>query len=188
MTDVHPENARSVKSSRKRGSNDKSSAQGAISETVIELGLQFLRDYFTQVGAQITVSVYQSSHEEDELFTRPDECIFTLSGDLKPLKRNPQYVASLTKLTTIAMSSKGRQRYLCQLDLDGHLTARRALLQVIADDAAAVAKHTHKRAIIEGLSAGERRQIHQQVSEDQEVETLSDGEDEFRYLMVAIKT
>ena len=188
MTDAHSENTRAAKSSRKRDQSDERSAQRAIPETVIELGRQFLHTYFTQIGAQVSVSAYQSSHEEDESLTRPDECIFTLSGHLKPLKRNPQYLASLTKLTSIAMSSKGRQRYLCQLDLDGHLTARRALLQVIADDAAAVAKHTHKRAIIEGLSAGERRQIHQQISEDQEVETLSDGEDEFRYLMVAIKT
>ena len=118
----------------------------------------------------------------------PQECIYQLHGDLKALTRKPQYLASLTRLTSAAMSSRGRQRYLCQLDPGGSLTARKALLQVIAADAAAVAKHTHKRAIIEGLSSGERRQIHHHIGDDQEVETLSDGEDEFRYLMVAIKT
>ena len=35
---------------------------------------------------------------------------------------------------------------------------------MIAADAAAVAKHTHKRAIIEGLSAYERRKVHTAVS------------------------
>jgi len=155
---------------------------------VVERGLQFLRDYFTQVGAEIAVSVHSPQLDTSEKQPDEQECIYQLHGDLKPLKRNPQYLSSLTRLTSIAMSSGGRQRYLCQLDPGGTLAARKALLQVIAADAAEVAKHTHKRAIIEGLSSGERRQIHQHIGDDQEVETLSDGEDEFRYLMVAIKT
>ena len=59
---------------------------------------------------------------------------------------------------------------------------------MIAEDAAAVAKHTHKRAIVEGLSSYERRKVHNAVNQDSEVETLSNGEGEFRYMMVAIKT
>ena len=183
MTDRQTENQTANES---RETSRQMSRSRAVPAAVIERGLQFLRDYFDQIGAQVSVSAQESQSRGDQ--SEAQECIYRLTGDLKPLKRNPQYAASLTKLTSISMSSGGRQRYLCQLDLDGRLNARRALLQVIAEDAAAVAKHTHKRAIIEGMSSSDRRHIHQHISEDTDVETLSDGEDKFRYLMVAIKT
>ena len=180
MTNTHPEETFHKDSERMSNTQP-------IPAPVIERGLKFLRDYFAQIGAQVFISV-QDDQPAQIGSSHIHECIYRLTGDLKPLKRNPQYLSSLSKLTSMSMSAEGRQRYLCQLDLDGRLVARRSLLKVIAEDAAAVAKHTHKRAIIEGLSASERRHVHQQISHDQEVETLSDGEDQFRYLMVAIKT
>ena len=149
----------------------------------IDLGLSFLNDYFMSVNAQVKVSLASSS-AEDEV----QETVFKLTGSLKPLKRNPVYVSALTRLTSMAMSANSRHFVRCALDLDGHLSARRELLELLAEDAAAVAKHTHKRAIIEGLSSFERRKVHHFISQDPEVETLSDGEGEFRYMMVAIKT
>lgn len=157
--------------------NHKASAQQ------IERGIQFLSTYFTSLQAQVKVSVQNIKEQDDS-----QEVIFKLTGHLNPLKRNPLYLSSLTRLTSMAMSAQSRHFVRCALDLDGHLSARRELLEVIAEDAAAVAKHTHKRAIIEGLSSFERRKVHNVVSQDAEVETLSDGEGEFRYMMVAIKT
>ena len=149
----------------------------------IETGLEFLNDYFAGLRAKVRVEVQKHSAGEDS-----SEIIFNLTGEIKPLKQNPQQLAALTRLTSMAMSAGSRDFLRCVIDLDGQLNARRALLDVIAADAAAVAKHTHKRAIIEGLSAYERRKVHTAVKQDSEVETLSDGEGEFRYMMVAIKT
>ena len=163
-------------------SASKQRGRPSIPDQVVEKGLTFLQRYFQEAGAEVSISAQVVQSQESA------ECVYTLKGALQPLRRQARYLTSLTRLTAAAMNAGGRQRHLCQLDLDGDLFARRALLEVIAEDAAAVAKHTHKRAIIEGLSAGERRQIHQYVTEHDEIETLSDGEDEFRYLMVALKT
>lgn len=149
----------------------------------VERGLSFLNDYFVGLKAEVQVSV-QNTEVNDE----SPETIFELNGDIKPLKRNPRMLASLTRLTSMAMSAQSKGFIRCTVDLEGRLSARKSLLEVIAEDAAAVAKHTHKRAIIEGLSSAERRNVHNFVSRDEEVETLSDGEAEFRYMMVAIKT
>lgn len=150
----------------------------------IERGLDFLNDYFQSLKAKVRISVQETSQQDEEI----SETVFELSGEIKPLKRNPQRLAALTRLTSMAMSTQSKGFVRCALDLEGQQSARRTLLEVIAEDAAAVAKHTHKRAIIEGLSASERRKVHHFVNRDQEVETLSDGEGEFRYMMVAIKT
>ena len=156
----------------------------AATEAEVECGLDFLNEYFEGLNAQVQVKVNQdhANNSEDK------ETVFELSGDLDPLKQNPQQLSALTRLTSMAMSAGSRQPVRCALDLDGQLSARRALLEVIADDAAAVAKHTHKRAIIEGLNPYERRKVHHFINRDPEVETLSTGEGEFRYMMVAIKT
>ena len=136
----------------------------------IDTGLDFLNDYFAGIKAKVRVEVQSPSEADDHA-----ELVFNLTGDIKPLKQNPQQLAALTRLTSMAMSANSRDFLRCAIDLNGQLQARRALLEVIAADAAAVAKHTHKRAIIEGLSSYERRKVHTAVKRDSEVETLSDG-------------
>ena len=170
--------------SKNDGKSRRRSPARAATAVEVERGLDFLNDYFEGLHTKVQVTVKENdpSHSEDQ------ETIFELTGDLVPLKQNPQQLNALTRLTSMAMSVGSRQHLRCALDLDGQLSARRALLEVIADDAAAVAKHTHKRAIIEGLSAYERRKVHHFINLDSEVETLSTGEGEFRYMMVAIKT
>jgi predicted RNA-binding protein Jag len=58
-------------------------------------------------------------------------------------------------------------------------------LEVIAADAVDVVKHTGRRAVIEGLSSAERRKIHAAATLDDAVETRSEGEGDFRFLMVS---
>lgn len=166
------------------GKSKRRSPARAATTGEVERGLDFLNDYFEGLSAQIQVMVKDSDSSTSE----DQETVFELTGDLGLLKQNPQQLIALTRLTSMAMSVGSKQHLRCALDLDGQLSARRALLEVIADDAAAVAKHTHKRAIIEGLSAYERRKVHHFINRDDEVETLSTGEGEFRYMMVAIKT
>ena len=153
------------------------------------LGLEFLKNYFERAGAEVSVSlVERKQNDAISSDSGPQECVYNLSGDVQILRMNPSLRASLNRLTTIAINKSKRHRFVCQIDINNELSARRALLEVIATDAVAVAEHTHKRAVIEGLSTGERRQVHHHVNQHEGFETLSDGEDEFRYLMVALKT
>ena len=116
------------------------------------------------------------------------ELILNLKGQTKPLKRQPQIVSALTKLVQLVMSAHTSKRYNCVLDLEGHLEARSSLIEVLAADVADVTNHTQKRAIIEGLSSFERRKIHKSLDRDDRVDTQSEGEGEFRYLMIVPKS
>ena len=101
---------------------------------------------------------------------------------------NADSPSALTRLTQLAINVGGKKNVSCVLDLEGHLGARKALLEVIAADAADVSRHTGKRAIIEGLNSYERRQIHGHLTDEEGVETMSEGEGEYRYLMVSRKS
>ena len=116
--------------------------------------------------------------------SKKGELILNLKGQTKPLKRQPQIVSALTKLVQLVLGAHTSKRYNCVLDLEGHLEARSSLIEVLAADVADVTNHTQKRAIIEGLSSFERRKIHKSLDRDDRVDTQSEGEGEFRYLMI----
>jgi predicted RNA-binding protein Jag len=140
-------------------------------------GLQFLQGLFEK--HHLVIQVALDPNQEDEW-------VFRLSGQVKALKQQPDLLSALTRLTQQVVNKDGRSKA-CVLDLEGHLSARRALLEVLAIDAAEVCKHTGKRAVIEGLNAYERRKVHQVLTRDEDIETLSEGEGEFRYMMVSNK-
>lgn len=145
----------------------------------IERGCQFLEGYFQRQGLTVKMIGERSSNKE---------FVYNLTGQIKELKRRPDLLSALTRLTQLATNVGAKKHVSCVIDLEGHLGARKALLEVIAADAADVSRHTGKRAIIEGLSSYERRQIHGHLTDEESVETLSEGEGEYRYLMVSKKS
>ena len=147
--------------------------QNAVNQVV-----SFLQEIFKKRNLLIQVS---------PTLSKKGELILNLKGQTKPLKRQPQIVSALTTLVQLVLSANTRKRYTCVLDLEGHLEARSSLIDVLAADVADVTNHTQKRAIIEGLSSFERRKIHKTLDQDDRVDTQSEGEGEFRYLMVVPK-
>ena len=144
----------------------------------IEQGLDFLRGFFERKGSKISV-MFDPTYQQ--------EITYRLTGQVKELKRKPELLSSLTRLTQMALTQGCKKKLKCVLDLEGHLSMRRVLVETIAEDAADITKHTGRRAVIEGLTSYERRKVHQLLSEDKDVDTLSEGEGEFRYMMVAPK-
>ena len=148
-------------------------------QKAIKKVVSFLQEIFKKKDLSIHVSPILSNR---------GELILNLKGQTKPLKRQPEVVSALTKLVQLVLSNHSSKRYICVLDLEGHLEARSTLIDVLAADVADVSSHTHKRAIIEGLSAFERRKIHKALDRDDRVNTQSEGEGDFRYLMVVPNT
>ena len=147
-------------------------------ERASALGVSFLNDYFTHSELSIKASFEGSAQ---------GELIFVLEGDVRPLRRDAEGLSALTRLTQMALSSQ-RLSAPCVLDVQGSARARMELLETMAADVIDVVKHTQRRAVIEGLSASERRKVHTMVSEDGELETESKGEGELRYMMLSPRT
>ena len=139
------------------------------------LGASFLNDYFEH--CELKVSAHYEGAPQGEL-------VFQLQGEVRPLRRDPEGLSALTRLTQMALSSE-RLNAPCVLDIEGSARARTELLKTMTEDLIDVVKHTQRRAVIEGLSSQECRKVHTVVSEDGELETESKGEGEFRYLMVS---
>lgn len=156
---------------RARGLNPRERAESSAR------GVSFLEGFFERAGLAVRVAV---THSDDEL-------TFSLSGQLRPLRRDPEALSALTRLTQMAAFNGLSSSIPCSLDLGGG-AARKALLEVLAADVVDVVKHTGRRAVIEGLSSAERRKIHAAATEDPEVETRSEGEGDFRFLMVSRRT
>lgn len=61
-------------------------------------------------------------------------------------------------------------------------------LKALADQAASRARQTNEEQRLYNLSSGQRRIIHMLLSEEEDIETVSEGEGEERYLIVRAKT
>jgi spoIIIJ-associated protein len=147
-------------------------------QNTINQAVSFLQSIFKKKDLLIQIS---------PTLSKKGELILNLKGQTKPLKRQPQVVSALTKLVQLVIGAHTSKRYTCVLDLEGHLEARSTLIDILSADVADVTNHTQKRAVIEGLSSFERRKIHKTLDRDERVNTQSEGEGEFRYLMVVPK-
>ncbi|MEE2643500.1 MAG: R3H domain-containing nucleic acid-binding protein [Myxococcota bacterium] len=120
---------------------------------------------------------------------RSGRLVYILRGDCAPLRRDPGLLERLRVKTERAASEGEERRQHCFIDLDGEVSTRQGLLEVIAQDTASVVQHTRRRAIVEGLVPFERRELHEYIKRDEEndgeIETESEGVDPTRYLIIS---
>ncbi|MCA9545739.1 MAG: hypothetical protein KC613_15145 [Myxococcales bacterium] len=146
-----------------------------MSEHALEAGRSYLAGAFEHLGWAIEIA---------DGGVRDDASVLTLTGDLDPLAGQPHLVSALALLTSQAMSRVADRPQRCVLDLGGTLEDREALLEVLARDVADAVGLNGKVAIIEGLSASERRLVHTALREDARVETQGEGPGDARRLAV----
>lgn len=117
--------------------------------------------------------------------TRDGAVVVELTGDgVDRLKRRPDLVSALTRLTAQAAGRAVDDRVRLVLDVGGDFEARKALLETAADDIARAVRTSGRRAVIGGLSSTERRVMHTRLAEDESVATRSEGDEHARRLLV----
>jgi spoIIIJ-associated protein len=116
-----------------------------------------------------------------------DTVVVQVTGDVAGLQRNRELVAALSLLAGQVASRVGNDRWRCLLDVGGELDERKSLLEGVAAEVAEAVARTGRRAVIESLSAGERRIVHTALVEDGRVATRSEGDEEHRMLLVEPK-
>jgi spoIIIJ-associated protein len=151
---------------------------------IAQIAVDFFKGLFQRMGLHLSVEFVEQ---------RDNQLIYQVNGDAKTL--TTELINHLNRLGShILNQAREREQHqpresnlVCILDVNGKLKQREALLSVIASDVADVVKHSNRRAVIEGLNASERRVVHQQLSENQNVNTKSEGDGDYRYLIVSIK-
>jgi spoIIIJ-associated protein len=155
---------------------------------IAQVALDFFKGLFQRMDLRLSVEFVEQ---------RDNQLIYQINGEAKSL--TTELINHLNRLGSQVLNQARDQardqaqnqikenNLVCILDVNGKLKQREALLSVIASDVADVVTHSNRRAVVEGLNASERRVVHQQLSENQEVSTKSEGDGDYRYLIVSVK-
>ena len=133
-------------------------------------------------GSPIEIGV-QCSIEIDE---SGDEILVTCSGrELGMLiGRHGQTIDAIQYLANAILFRAHEDRKRVVVDAAGYRARRQAALDGIALRAAEQASATGQRVELESMTAVERRIVHERLKDDPEVETLSEGTEPNRYVVV----
>ncbi len=98
--------------------------------------------------------------------------------------RHGQTIDSIQYLANAILFRAHEDRKRVVVDAAGYRARRQAALDGIALRAAERASATGERVELEAMTAVERRIVHERLKDDPEVETLSEGTEPNRYIVV----
>ncbi len=130
----------------------------------------------TEIGVQCTIDIDDSG----------DEIVVTCSGgELGMLiGRHGQTIDAIQYLANAILFRAHEDRKRVVVDAAGYRARRQVALDGIALRAAERASATGERVELESMTAVERRIVHERLKDDPEVETLSEGTEPNRYVVV----
>ena len=99
--------------------------------------------------------------------------------------RNGHVLDALQYIASLAVNRRGGPRLHIVLDADGYRVRRENTLRQLAEELIEQVRATGQEAVLDPLSALERRIVHQVVAEHPGVRTYSEGEDPDRYIVIA---
>lgn len=138
-------------------------------------GTEFLATIFERLEIKLHIEGFAVEDEE--------VVVLRMGGDVAHLA--PNLLQALNTLTAQVMARAVDTRYVrCVIDPDGRYAQRRALLQLAAKDVARAVQVNGRRAVLDSLSAGERRVVHMVLADDANVNTRSEGDERMRLLLV----
>ena len=143
-----------------------------------------VRDFLSQVFQAMEMEVEIIFHENDE-----DLIDVELKGkDMGVLiGKRGQTLDSLQYLTNLALNRNADHYMKVKLDTEDYRNRRKETLENLARNIAYKVKRTKKNVSLEPMNPFERRVIHYALQNDKYVETYSEGEDPYRYVVVALK-
>ncbi len=98
-----------------------------------------------------------------------------------------QTLDSLQYLTNLALNRNADHYMKVKLDTEDYRNRRKETLENLARNIAYKVKRTKRDISLEPMNPFERRVIHYALQNDKYVETYSEGEDPYRYVVVALK-
>lgn len=142
----------------------------------------FLRDVFGAMGIQ-EVQIKST-------YNTTDGCLeVDFEGDDMGILigKRGQTLDSLQYLTSLVVN-KGKSNYIrVKLDTEDYRRRRKETLENLARGIAYKVKKTHKPVVLEPMNPYERRIIHASLQGNKFVETVSEGEEPYRHVVVKAK-
>lgn len=166
----------------KRNYNDKKNERKLkpINENSIEVAQSFLKEVFEKM--KITVEIDSKLDERNHLLIKlKGKDIGIIIG------KRGQTLDSLQHLINLVVN-KGEFAYTAiTLDTEDYRDKRRQTLENLAINLSKKVKKLNKSVSLEPMNPYERRIIHSKLQNDKSIKTYSEGEEPFRYVVIAPK-
>jgi len=174
-----------------------------VEVTVIDEGKRGILGLFVSKLAVVNVSIKEDPIEETEAFieevaknmgvsisvettVEDNNILFELSGEKIALiiGKRGQTLNALQYLVQLAINKKSDEYYREMLDAEGYRSRREETLRKLAGRLANRAIRINKKVVLEPMPAFERKIIHTELQNNDEVKTYSEGEEPHRYLVI----
>ncbi|MDD5944123.1 MAG: protein jag [Clostridia bacterium] len=139
----------------------------------------FLKEMFIAMGLIVNI----------ETKLKDKQLEIKISGDDMGviIGKRGQTLDSIQYLVNLVVN-KGTAPYISvTLDTENYRERRKETLETLAYNLAKKAKHTGKNVVLEPMNPYERRIIHSALQNDRYVTTYSEGEEPYRYVVIALK-
>ena len=150
-------------------------------EDVVSLARNFLNDIFASMHLAVNMDINFDDVEK--------EMSIDLNGDEMGvlIGKRGQTLDSLQYLTSLVVN-KGVEEYIrVKIDTENYRARRKKTLENLAKNMAFKVKRTRRTVTLEPMNPYERRIIHSTLQDDKYVETHSEGEEPYRYVVITAK-
>ena len=146
-----------------------------------DLAKKFLSDVFAAMQLEVVITLdYKEAERELSIDLNGDD-MGVLIG------KRGQTLDSLQYLTSLVVN-KGKSNYIrVKLDTEDYRKRRKETLENLARGIAYKVKKTRKTVVLEPMNPYERRIIHSALQGNKFVETVSEGEEPYRHVVVKLK-
>ena len=117
-----------------------------------------------------------------------EEVFLSLIGASEIIGFRGEGLNSIQYLTNVYVGKNNRHAKKVRVDCDNYRAKREATLVALANRMARKVAKTNHPVKLEPMTANERRIIHSALAEDRFVETISKGEEPYRYLTILPKS
>ena len=149
--------------------------------SVEEVARVFLNDVFQAINMEVAIDIKYNEEEKNMDIELSGNEMGVLIG------KRGQTLDSLQYLTSLVVN-KGKSDYIrVKLDTEDYRRRRKETLENLARGIAYKVKKTRKPVVLEPMNPYERRIIHSALQGNKFVETVSEGEEPYRHVVVKLK-
>ena len=150
-------------------------------ETIADKAIEFLSQIFGAMNLEVSITAAYNEEEQELSLNLEGDDMGILIG------KRGQTLDSLQYLTSLVVN-KGKTNYIrVKLDTEDYRRRRKETLENLARGIAYKVKKTRKPVVLEPMNPYERRIIHSALQGNKYVETVSEGEEPYRHVVVKLK-
>lgn len=142
---------------------------------------EFLNDIFRTMDMEVEIIITKSEDEKNVDVELKGKEMGVLIG------KRGQTLDALQYLTNLAVGKQVSEFVKVRVDTENYRKRRRDTLENLAKNIAYKVKRTKRSVSLEPMNPYERRVIHSALQSDKYVNTHSEGEEPYRYVVVTLK-